>query len=181
MSRTFARSQGLIRSFFGLGPDQMQSEDFVLPTFDIEHLGSPTDQQLIQAQTAGIAPGADGAVTLQLPSIAPFLLDWAGFYTTGPATSGTTIINGSLDLIRAGVNLSLPLFGAPATIQKSATPQGIGFRFRPPFLMVRQPAPSNGDRIVGIINNPAGSVGNAVLVCVALIRPLEAARETLGS
>jgi len=177
MERLITRPQSLLRSFFGLGPDQFSLLDTIIPTLDVDVLmRSVADCQVLLATSAPIAPGARGNATVSMPAQGTWLVHAVSLDSSGPATSGNIRMGAAVqfdtDIWAVGGIFSLfdkfdslPKMGVDLNV--------IGKWFDRPLILHRD-RPGNADAVIGILFNEAASVGNATVRCHVLARQLEA-------
>lgn len=180
IERLITRSQAILRAYWGLGPDQFNLVDTLIPTIDSDHfLRGPEDTLILSGTVGGVAPGAGSTVSLNLPAAAAsYFLDAVSWNSTGPATSGNWRAQPRITRTGNiwGVAADIALTERCDLIPKLA---GLStyFSFFPakPILLL-----SNGLNTDGIgvtFFNDAGSVGNMSLVAYAVLRPMEAIKK----
>jgi len=180
MSQNYIRPQNLLRSWFGLGPSQLEAGEFIHPTIDVGWLStSLQEQQILSQQLGPIAPGAGSTATLSWPKKGYWLVDWITAYTSGPATSGFTRMQIFALLTRGPVAGSFTL-GAPDFVQqlpdRGSLFNAVGYRFNPPMVMFALPG-INDDVFQIEGQNDTTSVGNADFFINVLCRQLELVKE----
>lgn len=175
LERTFTRPQNALRSFFGLGPAQFTSLDTALPVIEVGNLAqSHQEQNILTNVSAAVAPGAAASVTISLPRNGFWLLDWIGLTTTGPATSGSVVVDLFAVLQRSGISAEMGLLDGERTItKKGAVICHLGVLFRPALVLVQ--SPSVADVVGAVVFNAAASVGNATVTVLGAFRALEIA------
>ena len=74
--RLISRPQGLLRSWFGLGPSQFTAADMILPTYDVDALmRGPQDTIIRTGSALNVVPGTVGIAIITLPARGNYLLD----------------------------------------------------------------------------------------------------------
>jgi hypothetical protein len=177
MQRLVTRAQGILRSFWGLGPAQFTVEDNIAPVFDVDQLmRGPQDATILFQSLAAVAPGAQGLINHTMPTAGNWQLLAFAWDTTGPATSGTFHVSvyaqlsgnlwarsGNFALYDTSLAISRPV---PASIAR-------GGRFLDkPVLLVRDRG-ANSDVVSFDFTNDAGAVGNMTLNSYLLLRQSE--------
>lgn len=162
--RPFQRVQSLLRGFFGLGPDQFDLLDTILPVIDVDLLLQPTSEViLVQGNVAALVPGTGATITLSPPSAGTWLLDSWGLDSSGPATSGAFTYWGYRSfntVVHGGQNANLGFLPSSQVVNKlGVMTQVLGQPLAKPLLLSRL---ANGvsDSISFGIFNGAASVGN---------------------
>jgi len=175
--RALTRAQNTLRSFFGLGVEQISVLDLIIPTIDIGHLlASYQEQQIITAITGAVIPGAAEAIALPPPRNGIWLVDWIGFETPGPTTSGSGTFTCAVQTVRAGITEQFSIFDSqPRLTRMAGGTFYCGRKFDPPALLWRTPTFS--DEILLTVFNEAASVGNMTTQLTALVRQLELTKE----
>lgn len=174
--RKFQRPQGLVRGFFGLGPDQFDSTDTVQPTLDVDFLcRAPADTIFLTATVGATAPGAGANQAISLPVDGLFVLDSVHLESTGPATSGSWRMQASASRISQnwGATQTIGLFDNATVFTRAAgIALRIGFFLPTPLILIRQSA-AISDGVIATLFNDTASVGNATCVLVACLRQIE--------
>jgi hypothetical protein len=173
MNFAFSRPQNVLRSFFGLGPQQLGFNGQASPVVDITHLlPSTQDQEQFSAVSAVTAPGAAGTAVLNLPRVGYWLIDWVHLESGGPATSGSIDAWPYFTMNRGGLVNIMGISDHVIVWTKSASTFRLGWRFEKPVVLVF-PRTGVADSIQCNFANIAGSVGNASMNISALARQLE--------
>jgi len=178
-TRTFSRPQAAVRGFFGLGPEQFNSEDTVFPIYEIDPLlQTPADTIVLSTNLAAVAPGVESQGTILPPAAGAYFLDFVSLESAGPATSGSWTAWATLIRARpvwAGLNFTSRInLIAPRVFNRAGGVQlqTDGGRVYPPILVVSRG--TNLEDAFGLqVFNSAASVGNLSATLNVWLRPME--------
>lgn len=175
--RQFQRAQLALRAFFGMGPSQFDSMDLMIPTLDLNWLLASRDElQIVVDSTtiAAVAPGAFATASLLPPGPGVWTLEAWGVDTSGPATSGSSLITAAVQLVTGqwnGVGAWLPLLQNDVSLAKAGVmTKRIGERLTAPIFVYRQNNPISNDSLQITVQNASGSVGNLAATAMGLFR-----------